>query len=300
MTCSIRRRELLMGTGAMAGAVALGGPSGAFLLGAEAVTLSTPAAEKLGWRLSCASYTFRAVSLYEAIEKIASLGVRLVEPAFFLRLKKGNAKLKPNESLPPKIRKELKKNLADRGMAMANYYAKLGADEAACRKTFDFAKEMGVETLVSEPPAEAFDMIEKLCEEYKINLAVHNHPKKPGSNYWHPDKVLAVCKGRGKRIGACCDTGHWVRSGLNCVECLQKMKGRILTMHLKDVLDSGNPKARDVVLGTGKANYAAVLKELHGQGFRGVMSIEYEHQSPKLMEEVAACLKFVEDAAKTL
>ena len=71
-------------------------------------------------------------------------------------------------------------------------------------------------------------------------------------------------------------------------------------MHLKDVLDSGNPKARDVPLGTGKANYAAVLKELHGQGFRGVMSIEYEHQSPKLMDEVATCLKFVEDAAKTL
>jgi len=300
MTSSIRRRELLKGASVATGAVALGGPSGAFLRAAETIKSSTPTAEKLGWRLSCASYTFRQVTLYEAMEKIASLGVRLVEPAFFLRLTKDNPKLKVNEALPPKIRKELKKKLADRGMAMANFYARLGADEAACRKTFDFAKEMGVETFVSEPPAEAFDMIEKLCEEYKINLAVHNHPKKPGSNYWHPDKVLAVCKGRGKRIGACCDTGHWVRSGLNCVECLQKMKGRIIAIHLKDVLDSGNPKARDVVLGTGKANYAAVLKELHGQGFQGVMSIEYEHQSPKLMDDVAACLKFVEETAKTL
>ena len=300
MVSSIRRREAMKGAGVAAGMMAMGGPSGVFLLGAEAVKSATPAAEKLGWRLSCASYTFRTVSLYEALEKIASLGVRLVELAFFLRLTKDNPKLKVNEALPPKIRKELKKKLADRGMSMANFYAKLGAAEAACRKTFDFAKEMGVETLVSEPPAEAFDMIEKLCEEYKINLAVHNHPRKPGSNYWHPDKVLAVCKGRGKRIGACCDTGHWVRSGLNCVECLQKMKGRIITMHLKDVLDSGNPKARDVPLGTGKANYAAVLKELHGQGFQGVMSIEYEHQSPKLMDDVAACLTFVEETAKTL
>jgi len=300
MTSSIQRRELLVGAGAVAGTIALGGSSGALLTAAETIKSSTPTAEKLGWRLSCASYTFRTVSLYEAIEKIASLGVRLVEPAFFLRLAKNNPKLKVNEALPPKARKELKKRLADRGMAMANFYAKLGADEAACRKTFDFAKEMGVETFVSEPPAEAFDMIEKLCEEYQINLAVHNHPKRPGSNYWHPDKVLAVCKGRGKRIGACCDTGHWVRSGLNCVECIQKMKGRIMTVHLKDVLEAGNPKARDVVLGTGKADYAAVLKELHAQGFQGVMSIEYEHQSPKLMDEVAACLAFVEKTAKTL
>ena len=300
MTSSIRRRELLKGASLAAGTITLGSPFGSFLRAAEAIKSSTPTAEKLGWRLSCASYTFRSVTLYEALEKIASLGIRLVEPAFFHRLTKDNRKLKVNEALPPKVRKALKKNLADRGMGMANFYTKLGANEAACRKTFGFAREMGVETLVSEPPVEAFDMIEKLCEEYKINLAVHNHPKRPGSNYWHPDKVLAVCKGRGKRIGACCDTGHWVRCGLNCVECLQKMKGRIITMHLKDVLDSGNPKARDVVLGTGKANYAAVLKELHGQDFQGAMSIEYGHQSPKLMDDVAACVKFVEDAAKTL
>lgn len=47
-------------------------------------------------------------------------------------------------------------------------------DEAQCRKVFDFAKEMGIETIVSEPPKEAFDLIEKLCEEYKINVAIHN------------------------------------------------------------------------------------------------------------------------------
>jgi sugar phosphate isomerase/epimerase len=41
--------------------------------------------------------------------------------------------------------------------------------------------------------------------------------------------------GRGKRIGACCDTGHWVRSGLHPVECLKKLEGRILGFHLKDV-----------------------------------------------------------------
>ena len=44
------------------------------------------------------------------------------------------------------------------------------------QEDIDFAHEMGVRTLVAEPPAEAFDVIEKLCEEYQINLAVHNHP----------------------------------------------------------------------------------------------------------------------------
>ena len=129
---------------------------------------------------------------------------------------------------------------------------------------------------------------------------MHNHPKSPKSKYWRPENVLAVCQGRGKRIGACCDTGHWVRSGLKPVECLKKMEGRVITFHLKDVAEWGKPAARDVPLGTGKANYAAVLKELHRQGFQGIMPIEYEHDSPKLIDELAECLAFVEKTAKSL
>ena len=109
-----------------------------------------------------------------------------------------------------------------------------------------------------------------------------------------------MCKDRSRRIGACVDTGHWVRSGLNPVECLKKLEGRIISVHLKDVNEWGNPAARDVPLGQGKANYRAVLKELRRQGFRGVMSVEYEHQSPKLMEDVAACVSFVEKTVVAL
>jgi sugar phosphate isomerase/epimerase len=54
-----------------------------------------------------------------------------------------------------------------------------------------------------------------------------------------------------------------------------------------------------VPLGTGKAKYADVLKELHRQGFKGVLSVEYEHESPRLVEEVAECLAFVEKFAKS-
>ena len=112
--------------------------------------------------------------------------------------------------------------------------------------------------------------------------------------------MAAVCKGRSKRIGGCCDTGHWVRSGLKPVECLKKMEGRIVTFHLKDVGEWGKPEARDVPLGQGKADYAAVLKELKRQKFQGVMTIEYEHESPQLMEDVAQCLAFVEKTSAQL
>ncbi len=262
--------------------------------------LSTPHAQKIGWRIACQLYTFRDRSFYEALDAISSLGMRNVEPCFFLPLDKKRPDLKTSEALSQDVRREMKARLKDYGIRMINYYAPVDGNTANFRKIFDFAKEMGVKTLVAEPPAEVFEKLDELCNEYKINLAIHNHPKSPQSKYWKPENVLKVCEGRSKRIGSCSDTGHWVRSGLDPIECLKKAKKRIITMHLKDVVESGKPEARDVPLGTGKADYTAVLKELRTQKFRGVMTIEYEHLSPKLVEDVAKCAKFVEDFAASL
>ena len=293
------RREFFIRTGTWATGALLAMAAGAEAGRKNRAKLSTPGAKAIGWQLACGLYSLRDRSFYEALEVIARLGIKNVEPCFFLPLSKEKPGLTTSESLSPDMRRELKKRLDDCGIRMVNYYAPVDADTEAFRKIFDFAREMGVKTLVAEPPAEVFDKVEELCDEYKINLAIHNHPKSPDSKYWQPENVLKVCEGRGKRIGACVDTGHWVRSGLDPMECLKKLKGRIISTHLKDVAESGKPEARDVPLGKGKAKYADVLKELYSQQFRGVMTIEYEHLSDQLVEDIAECVKFVEDFAKS-
>ncbi len=290
----IHRRTFLAAAGAGLSAGALR-PSA---FAAEPVRSSTPSAEKLGWSVACQLYTFRRFPFYEALDKIAALGFRYVEPCFFLALDAKQKGLTTSETLPDAARKELKARLRDRGVEMTNFYGDVTGDAAKNRKVFEFAKEMGVRSIIAEPPPEALEGIEKLCDEFGINLAIHHHAKGTGSRYWDPQAILDACKGQGKRIGACCDTGHWVRSGLNAVECLKKMAGRVLDFHLKDAQELGNRKSRDVPLGEGKADYAAVLKELKRQGYRGLMGIEYEHDSPELMADSAKCVAFVEKTAK--
>ena len=297
MTHQYNRRKFLKKTGTWTAGTILTTDAIAKAGRKQKTKLSSPRARKIGWRISCQLYTFRDRSFYEALEVISSLGIRIVEPCYFLPLDKKRPDLRTSEALSQELRLELKNRLNDFGIRMVNYYAPVDGNTSNFRKIFDFAKEMGVRTLVAEPPAEVFDKLEELCDEYRINLAIHNHPKSPDSKYWRPENVLKVCQGRSKRIGSCSDTGHWVRSGLDPVECLKKAKERIIAMHLKDVAQSGKPEARDVPLGTGKAKYAAVLKELHDQKFRGVMTIEYEHLSPQLVEDVAECVKFVEEFA---
>jgi sugar phosphate isomerase/epimerase len=300
MSMTFNRREFLATTGTLAAGATLAGDLISSAGAAAPVRSATPSAEKLGWQLSMAMYTFRRFPFYQALDKVVALGVTAVEPAFFLKLDQARPKLTTGDSLAAEERAELKQKLAAAGIKMRSYYSNVGSDEAAARKAFTFAKEMGVQTIIAEPPAEAFAMVDRLCAEFQINVAIHNHPKSPQSKYWNPEHVLAVCKGRSPRIGGCCDTGHWVRSGLKPVECLKKMEGRIISMHLKDVGEWDKPAARDVPLGTGLADYAAVLKELKRQGFRGLMAIEYEHDTDKLVDEVAECIAFLEKTARSL
>ena len=274
------------------------GLAGSHLMAAELAN-GAPNAEKLGWHLGCQTWTFREFSLFEAIDKTAALGMHYVETGAGMKsLSKEQPQLKFTEDSPAAIRSAVKKKLADTGMLLKSYgVTPLSKDVGQCRKMFDFAKDMGMETIVSEPAEDAFDTIEKFCDEYGISVAIHNHPKP--SFYWNPDTVLRLCKGRSKRIGACCDTGHWLRSGLNPFECLKKLEGRIINFHFKD-LNRAGPDARDVPWGTGVSDVRGMLTEVRRQGIKAIFLIEYEFLSPTLFQEVAECVKGFDKVAAEL
>jgi len=298
MTDPFNRRRFLKTTGALTAGISLAAFGESQLLGAE-VAAGAPNAEKLGWRLGCQAYSFNRFTFYEAIEKNASLGLHYIEAYPGQKLSNDRPDARTNESMSPEVRREVKKKLADCGVKLENYgVCGLPNDEAACRRTFDFAKDMGIETIVSEPPFEAFDVIEKLCDEYQINVAIHNHPEP--SRYWNYETVLEHCKGRTKRIGACADTGHWMRSGINPLIAVQKLEGRIISFHFKDLNKYGRQGAHDVPWGTGEANVEAILKEVHRQGLKAVFSIEYEHNWLNSVPEMAQCVEYFDKVAAAL
>jgi sugar phosphate isomerase/epimerase len=257
---------------------------------AEGDTKGAPHAEKLGWRLGCQAWTFNRFTFYEAMDKTAELGLHVIEayPGQKLSAERPNEKVGPE--LSAAARKEAKTRLADKGLKLVNF----GVGPAN-KAAFDFAKDLGLETLVSEPPFDAFDEIDKLCEEYQINVALHDHPKP--SRYWSPDIVLKACKGHNKRIGACCDTGHWMRSDINPVEALKKLEGRIISFHVKDLNEFGM-KAHDVPWGTGRADLRGILTEVKRQQIKPVFSMEYEYRFT--MRELAQCVAFFDKVAAEL
>jgi sugar phosphate isomerase/epimerase len=262
----------------------------------DAPQLNYAAMRKLGWRLTCQAWTFREMSAFEAIDTIKSLGVKNIQffPGQKFSKEKPDAKLDHNMS--PELITELKAKLMAAQIRPVCYgVVGLGNNEAEARKVFDWAKTMGIRTIVAEPDEAAVPMLDKLCEEYQINIAIHDHPKP--SHYWNPDTVLKVAEGRSKRIGSCSDTGHWYRSDLNPIECLKKLEGRIIDMHFKD-LDSHKD---DVPWGTGQCNARGMLEEIKRQGCKPTISIEYEKGSgPELYANVKKCVEWFDKQATEL
>jgi sugar phosphate isomerase/epimerase len=78
------------------------------------------------------------------------------------------------------------------------------------------------------------------------------------------------------------------------------MKGRIISIHLKDIAKKNEPSSRNTVFGEGEGDFAGALKELSRLGYRGITAIDFEHDTPALQEDMARNVAYVEGLAKKL
>lgn len=261
-------------------------------------TIFTAAAQnpevKLGWQLGAQAYTFNRFTFFEAIDKIDSCGLKFVE-AFPGQTLGGGLEGKMDYHMDAATRTKILQKLKEKGIKMVSFGVVNANGDADWRQLFEFGKAMGLENFTSEPNEKDIPLISKLCDEFKINVAIHNHPEP--SHYWNPDIVLAAIKGQSKRIGACADIGHWVRSGLDPVACLKKLEGHVVQLHFKDLHEKGKG-GHDVHWGTGVGNIPGVIAELKRQKFKGVLSAEYEYNWNNSVPDVTASVKNFREIVK--
>lgn len=241
-------------------------------------------ADALGWKLGAQAWTFNHFTLAEALDKMDSCGIQYVE-AFPGQVIGGGIEGKFDYHMSPAKQEEVKALFKKKHKTLIAFGVVVPGSEAEWRMLFDFANRMGIQSITSEPKPEDLDLISSLCDQYQIKLAIHDHPKP--SRYWNPDIVLEAIKGRSKLMGACADIGHWVRSGLDPVECIKKLDGHIVSLHFKDLNDK-SPDSHDVVWGNGVSQMPKVMETLKKQKFKGLFSAEYEYNWDNNVPDVKA------------
>ena len=294
----LTRRTFLARSGAAGAVAGLSGLGGSRVHAAEPLGKGMPNTEKLGWRVGFSAYSFRTVTAFEALEKMAATGLHYTELFAWQKLSPANPDARPTAGLSKSLQKDLRNKAADSGVKMIGLYSGLDKPDAA-KAVFEFAAEMGFEVIVSEPPETLLDTIDKLTAEYGVDLALHNHPKP--SHYWNPETGLAALEGRSKGMGFCCDTGHWCRCGLDPVEMLRKVAPRVKTFHLKDLDQFGVRGAKDVVWGQGKGRIADILAEVKKLGIKNpYFGIEWERDPNEPLDTHAKSAAYFEKVASEL
>jgi sugar phosphate isomerase/epimerase len=248
------------------------------------------------WKLGVQLWTFSKFDFVTAIGKVDSAGIKYVEAYSGERLGGGMS-----HSFGPEMtadeKAQVKQLLQSKGIHIVAMGVIVPRDLAQWKKYFEFGKEFGLSYFTAEPIKTQWDGIDSLAGIYGINVAIHDHPR-PNA-YWHPDSVLAAIKGH-KHIGSCADVGHWARNGLDPVTCLQELEGHIYGVHLKDIVEFGNTKAEDTVVGKGVIKFTPIFQELKRQNFSGMMSIEHESNWFNSVPDVIYTKKFFDEQVAAL
>ena len=178
--------------------------------------MRSAAAAILGWKIGVQADSFRQLSFYDAGAQVDLAGVGYFE---------GFSTQKFNEEIPKNVDWHLapgevnavRDRLSTLSLVMTAYRVPtIPSDEEDARHLFEFAKNVGVETIVVEKAPESLVVADKLANESGVNVAL------PG---------LDVPAGVSARIGAWGDLSSWQKSGVKPVEALDRLKSRLLVIH---------------------------------------------------------------------
>jgi sugar phosphate isomerase/epimerase len=201
---------------------------------------------KLGWQLACIGSTFQDRSVFDMIDLLHSMNFHHIE------LSAGQidpTDVAASDALVAKL-KSVHMDIVSIGIVDP------GKTESEARIVFDLGKRLKIKTIVADPADETLEMLDKLANEYRINVAIVNLAK-PG-NHWDPDALRGLLAGRSARVGVCADVAAWRASGISPAEAAKTLAGHILEVRLGN-FDDSRP--------------ADVLGELKADKFRGICAV---------------------------
>jgi sugar phosphate isomerase/epimerase len=253
-----------------------------------------------GFTLGCQAYTFRNFNVEQGLKHIKDLGLHYVE---FYPGQKGQLTV---DSTPEQI-KAMLKLCKDYDITPVCWgVSHFSKDHDANKKLFELGKALGLKSLSADPDPDSFDSLDKLCDEYKIAIAIHPHgPQGNKLHRWYSaEKIMEAVKDHNELIGSCLDTGHLIRAAqlgevLDPAKQVLVMGKRNFGLHLKD---HDNKRHTDVVFGKdgGVLDVVALLKALREVKFKGHLSIEYEAKPEEPTDDVAACIEVFKESVKKL
>ena len=218
-----------------------------------------------GLKVGLTTYTFHKFPFDEAIAMTKQAGVK------YISIKDVHLPLKSTREQ----RLDARKKIEDAGLIlMGGGVIDIKGKPEDMRNVFEYAKDLGMATIVCTAEPSDLEAIEKLVKEYDLRIAIHNHG--PGDKRFpSPFDVLRAVKQLDARMGLCIDVGHTVRIGVDPIDAIEQCASRLYEFHMKDV-NEATPKGKPVPVGKGVIDIVGVLKALLKLQWPYHVALEYE------------------------
>ncbi len=240
--------------------------------------------------LGVQSFTYREFSVPDLCQELGDTDVSAIELC--------------HEHVTPETERDavdtIRQDLGDTGIDICGYgVVEFDAedDESDIRETMSMIDHLGGEYCSLEFPPADKDIRERLLSvaaEFDLDLAIHNHG--PGATYSTVDDVTRVLdETDDTRLGACVDTGHYLRSGEEPSDVFPTLGERVLALHVKDFVD----EETEAIPGSGRLDIPELLDMLDEEtNLAQPLVIEYEADpddpTPAVVEAVEAFQRAME------
>ena len=258
------RRQVLRAGGAVAAALSIGSLSSSAAEPAE----SNPKDPWRGLKVGVASYSYRKLPLDACIKGIQRVALHYVSIKDF--------HLPMNST--SEQRKDVAKKFRDAGInPISCGVVTIKNEEMSARNAFEYARDIGVPTIVCNPEVAALPLCDKLVKEFDIKLAIHNHGPE-AKDFKSPFDAWRAVQSFDPRIGLCIDVGHTARAGTDPATAIRTCRARLYDCHFKDI---NSPHGRsagssEVEVGRGILDIRGMLAALLEVGFQGHLGFEHE------------------------
>jgi L-ribulose-5-phosphate 3-epimerase len=158
------------------------------------------------------------------------------------------------------------RELLDRhGLRVSTYATWVGPGniERACELTLALGA-----TLIGAGASGEAGQLEPALRRHGVRLAFENHPELT------PEEVLAKL-GDAEAFGVTVDTGWFATQGYDPARAIEELGDRVLHVHLKDVLATGEPH-ETCRWGEGIVDIEACVRALWRIGYGGAIAVEHE------------------------
>jgi inosose dehydratase len=262
-TALSRRQVLKSGTVTVA-ALSVGAVSAS----AAGPTESEPKDPWRGLKVGVASYSYRKLPLEACIKGIQRVALHYTSIKDF--------HLPMNSTSEERIK--VAKKFRDAGInPISCGVVTIKDDEKSARNAFEYARDIGVPTIVCSPDPAALPLCDKLVKEFGIKLAIHNHGPE-AKDFKSPLDAMRAIQGLDPRIGVCIDVGHTARAGVDPATAIRTCKARLYDCHFKDINNphGKNAGSSEVEVGRGILDVHGMLQALLEVGFQGHVGFEHE------------------------